>query len=114
MSAGIEAPSRYEMNRNVRTILTSHSFDLQLVSVSCSTTIVYLTGSLKRAPETHSQLTPAHVEALLKDVRRLPHVRGVSCELDNWTITNIDGAWQVLPKKEQPRFSRSVGSTDPD
>jgi hypothetical protein len=112
MGGGGEAPSRYEVNRNVRTILTCHSFDLQLVAVSCSTTIVYLTGSLKKAPDAHSQLTPAHIEALLKDIRRLPYVRGVICDLENWTITNIDGSWQISPKKEQARLPHAVSSSE--
>lgn len=110
MCPGYTPPSRYELNRCVATVMSTYSIDLQQVSISCSTTIVYLTGSLRKAPEVQSELTAAQVEDLLKNLRRIPHVRGINCDLENWDITNSDGAWEIRARKEKTRGTRSSHS----
>ena len=114
MNPGSGIPNRYELNRRVSTVLTCHSIDLQQVTVSCSTSIVYISGSLKKTPGADPLITPAHIEALLKDIIRIPHIRGVSWDLDNWSIFSTDGAWQILPVKQQRRPSQQSQQYTPE
>jgi hypothetical protein len=38
-------PTRYEMNRHVRNVLTRHGANMELISISCTGRVVYLNGS---------------------------------------------------------------------
>jgi hypothetical protein len=36
-------------------------------------------------------------------VNSIPQVRGIVADLENWIITNTDGAWQAIPVKQASR-----------
>jgi len=101
-------PSRYEMNQAVRAVLTRHTIDLTFLNVSCSANLVYLNGRLEKAVE-EKELSPMDVNNLFREIERIPAVRGIIAELENWIVSGDAGSWLVVPKKSRP--PRQVSST---
>lgn len=91
-----DAPSRYEMNHLVQRVLSRHAIDLEMLSISCSASIVYLNGSLKRA--TDPDLNSVDIDIIFKEIERIPLVRGIVTDFENWIVTSGDGAWFATPK----------------
>jgi hypothetical protein len=94
-----DAPARYEMNRHVRNILTSHRADLELISISCMGRFVYLSGSLIKT--TKPDYTLADVNLIFRELEQIPMVRGIDADLENWSVSadKNTGTWLVIPKK---------------
>lgn len=101
MSPYAETPNRYEINREVNGILTRHAVDLTQLSVSSSTTLVYLNGMLLKS--TGSDFRPVDISVIFKEIRRVPGVRGIVADLENWIITDNDGSCQAVPVKGRSR-----------
>ena len=89
-----DAPTRYEMNRFVRSVLTRHRADLELISISCTTRVVYLYGYLVKT--TKPGYKPAEVDAIFREIEQIPMVRAVEADLENWTISASKGSGTLL------------------
>lgn len=98
MNSSNDAPSRYEINRAVRSVLTSNGVDLEALSISSSASLVYLNGLLKKA--TGQDLKPVDIEVIFREIERVPRVRGIIVNLENWVITNSDGGWLAVLKRD--------------
>jgi hypothetical protein len=105
------APSRYEINQAVRSVLTRHSIDIEALSVSSSASLVYLNGLLKKAMG--KDLKPIDIDVLFREIERIPWVRGIIAELENWVVTGIDGSWLAVAKRGSLRpTAASAGQED--
>jgi len=93
--------SRYEVNRQLRTLLNRYGIDLTKVDYSCIGSTVYLSGELLNADE--DEITPALIESLFKEIARIPGVRYVEPDLQNWNISANEDSWQVTKSKKKSR-----------
>jgi len=114
MSADTDAPSRYEINRAVRSVLTSHGVDLEALSISSSLSLVYLNGLLKKA--TGQDLKPVDIDVIFREIERVPKVRSIVADLENWVVTNSEGGWLVASKRDSrpTTFASASASTSAD
>jgi hypothetical protein len=103
-----DAPTRYEMNRLVRNVLTRHRADLELISISCTARLVYLYGYLVKT--TKPGYKPAEVDLIFREIEQIPMVRGIEAELENWTISSSrsTGTWLVIPKRRALQASTAA------
>ena len=90
--------SRYDVNREVRNILIRHSVNLSEINYSFIGSTVYLYGALHKDPE--GEFSPAHIELLLKDLRRLEPVRNLQLDLENWSIVSDVFSWIIRKRRE--------------
>jgi hypothetical protein len=91
--------SRYEVNRQVRSVLNKYSIDLTRVDYSCIGGTVYLSGELLKALE--EDIAPAVIESLFKEISRLSGVRNVQSDLQNWNISAEGNSWQITKSKKK-------------
>ncbi len=71
-------------NVAVRRLLTSHWVDITLVNVRTVGGVVYLRGYLKRMTASHQEFHESTLRELDSRLRRVPTVRDVKYQLDNW------------------------------
>jgi hypothetical protein len=104
-----DAPTRYEMNRLVRNVLTRHRADLEVISISCTARFVYLHGTLTKT--TKPDYKPADVDLIFREIDQIPMVRGIDADLENWSISAVrsTGTWLVVPKR---RILRPTAASD--
>ena len=93
--------SRYEVNRQVRSVLNKYNIDLTRVDYSCIGGTVYLSGELLKALE--EDIAPAMIESLFKEIARISGVRNVQSDLQNWSISASRNSWQITKSKKKPR-----------
>jgi len=105
-----DAPSRYEINHLVRGVLSRHAIDLESLSVSCSASIVYLYGFLKRV--TDPNLNSVDIDVIFKEIERIPFVRGIVADFENWIVTSGEGAWLATPKGRTVRSSTGTSAQE--
>jgi hypothetical protein len=103
-------PSRYEMNHLVRSVLSRHAIDLELLSISCSASIVYLYGCLKRVIE--PGLNSVDIDVIFKEIEWISLVRGIVTDFENWIVTSGDGAWSATPKGRTVRSSTGTSAQE--
>ena len=96
-----DTTSRYEINRLVIGILTHHGIDLEGLALSSSASLVYLNGFLKRSSGT--DLAPTDIDLIFREIEKIPLVRGIIADLDNWVVTGSDGTWFATPKGRSRR-----------
>jgi hypothetical protein len=94
---------RYEVNRQVRVVLNRHDIDVARVDYSSIGGTVYLSGDLIKNSE--SDLVPAAIEGLMRDITCISGVRDVQTDFQNWVICNAGGAWQITKGKKKTRDS---------
>ncbi|MCG6535806.1 MAG: hypothetical protein L7F78_14185 [Syntrophales bacterium LBB04] len=87
-----EQVSRYEVNRNVRTIMTRHDADLTRIEYSFMGSTVYLSGDLVRLD---GDFSAQEIEAIAREISALPHVRDMQCDLNSWMVGSSGDSWQV-------------------
>jgi hypothetical protein len=97
--------SRYEVNRQVRTVLNRHDIDLTRIDYSFIGGTVYLSGDLLKNCE--SDLVPAAIENLLKEISGLSGVRDLQTDFQNWNVSNAGGAWHI---KKGKKTLRDIGA----
>jgi hypothetical protein len=110
-----DAPTRYEMNRLVRNILTRFAIDLELIQISCTTRFVYLYGFLAKV--TKPDLKPIEIDNIFREIQKIPMVRGIEANLENWTINTLKstGEWIVEPKLRSLRpLQASSSDVEPE
>lgn len=88
--------SDLDVNRGVRRILVKHWIDLGRISVRSTQGNVFLRGRLLRLQGTKGDLTSPLVEAMFHDMERVPGVRGVTPNLENWIKDG--GRWRVFER----------------
>ena len=67
-----EQVSRYEVNRNVRMVITRHDADLTRIDYSFMGSTIYLNGDLVRP---NGDFTAQEIENIAKELSALPRVR---------------------------------------
>jgi hypothetical protein len=94
-----DAPTRYEMNRLVRNVLTRHRADLEVISISCTARFVYLYGTLTKT--TKPNYKPTDVDLIFREIEKIPMVRGIDADLENWSVSAVKstGTWLIIPKR---------------
>ncbi|MGD0022230.1 MAG: hypothetical protein ABSC54_08005 [Smithellaceae bacterium] len=92
-----EQVSRYEVNRNVRTILTRHDVDLTRIDYSFMGNTVYLYGDLVRP---NGDYSVSEIESIIREIAVLSQVRDIQFDLNNWVVVPSGESWQITkPKK---------------
>ena len=89
--------SRYEINRLVKQVLVRYAVDLTELQFSCSGETVYLYGNLFKDSE--GAFTPLGIETLVKELSRLPFVKQLQWDLNNWYISGELGSWQITKRR---------------
>jgi hypothetical protein len=92
-----EQVSRYEINRNVRMILTRHDVDLTRIDYSFMGSTVYLYGDLVRPDGDYSV---NEIELIIREITILPHVRDIQFDLNNWLAIPSGDSWQITKSKK--------------
>lgn len=88
--------SRYDVNRNVRMVLTRHDVDLSRIDYSYVGSTIYLYGELVKC---QGEFQGTGIETLAKELTSLSHVRDIQFDLSNWVISSALGSWQVSRSK---------------
>jgi hypothetical protein len=106
-------PSRYEVNRNVRMVLSRHDVDFSQLDYSYIGNTVYLYGDLLKS--VGGEFTSANIEVIAAEIASLLHVRDLQCDLNNWTILSSAGSWQVTKRKKPTAgYGASLGTGSAD
>ena len=92
-----EQVSRYEVNRNVRMVITRHDADLARIDYSFMGSTIYLNGDLVRP---NGDFTAQEIENIAKELSALPHVRSVQFDLNNWLVDASGDSWQISRVKK--------------
>jgi len=89
--------SRYEINRNVRMILTRHDVDLARIDYSFMGSTVYLYGDLVRPDGDYSV---SEIDSIFREIAALPHVRDIQFDLNNWLVVSSGEAWRITKTRK--------------
>jgi hypothetical protein len=109
MSPG-DSPSRYAINQLVRSVLVRHDVDLEAISISSSSNIVYVYGFLKKG--TGKDMKPSDIDLIFREIERLPSVRGIAVDLENWVVTNNEGTWTATVKRISGHYLAASESSE--
>lgn len=88
---------RYEINTRVRQVLISYNVDMMRVNYSCSKKTVYIYGCLNKT--TCGEFTVADIKNLVVELMKLPRVRDVQFDLENWFISSETGELSIIKGK---------------
>ncbi len=83
-----------EINRAIRRILVKHWIDLGRISVHSMRGRVAIYGLLQRIEGRMEPLAGPVLDAMFRDIQRIPGVHAVRPHLDNWT--NEGGRWRPI------------------
>jgi hypothetical protein len=89
--------SRYEINRNVRMVLTRHDVDLTRIDYSSTGSTVYLYGDLVRPDKDYSV---KEIEFIIREIAALPHVRNIHFNFNNWLIIPSGNSWRITKTRK--------------
>ncbi|PKN19490.1 MAG: hypothetical protein CVU71_08270 [Deltaproteobacteria bacterium HGW-Deltaproteobacteria-6] len=93
-----EKVSRYEVNRNVRMVITRHDVDMTRIDYSFMGSTVYLNGDLVRLG---GDFSPKEIEIIVREIVALPHVRDVQFDLNNWMVASSGDSWEIKLRKKE-------------
>jgi hypothetical protein len=99
---------RYSLNQIVKSVLVRHYTDLSQLDFTTVRNIVYLNRILKKDPS--GEFTASGLEAMLREIVRIPGVHGLQADLDNWMIS-YSGAGFELHRKVIQRGGSGAGET---
>jgi hypothetical protein len=103
--------ARYEINRQVKMVLTRHAVNLETLSISSSNSLVYLYGVLQE--ESGRDLTVKDIDNIFKEIDHIPNVKGIIPDFENWTISNLEGSWHASSRhKLQQSAPAAINSED--
>ena len=91
--------SRYETNTRVRQILISHNVDIMRINYSCIKKTIYVYGSLHKTYQ--GEFSFDNVKSLVAELMKLPRVRDVQFDLENWVISTEPGELNIIKGKKQ-------------
>lgn len=100
--------SRYEVNRNVRIVITRHDADLARIEYSFMGSTVYLSGDLVRP---NGDFSAQEVENIARELAALPHVRSLQFDLNNWLVDTSGDSWQVNRVRKTAGAGKADGQT---
>ena len=100
--------SRYEVNRNVRIVITRHDADLARIEYSFMGSTVYLSGDLVRP---NGDFSAQEVENIARELAALPHVRSLQFDLNNWLVDTSGDSWQVNRVRKTAGPKGTAGQT---
>lgn len=100
--------SRYEVNRNVRMVITRHDVDMTRIDYSFMGSTVYLNGDLVRLD---GDFSPKEIEIIAKEIAALPHVRDIHFELNNWMVASSGDSWEIKLRKKETGAKKGVYQT---
>lgn len=89
---------RYENNQRVRSVLIRHYVDLGQLFYTCTAVSVFISGNLKKDPTGEFSVT--EIKSLLNELNKLPHIRSLEFDLENWKITIAEGNYFISFKKQ--------------
>ena len=98
--------SRYEINRNVRMVLTRHDVDLTRIDYSFMGSTVYLYGELVRPDRDYFA---KEIDFIVGEIAALPHVRDIQFDLNNWLVIPSGNSWRIT-KTGKSAVTRAAGS----
>ena len=107
-----KALSHLEINREVRRIMVAHWIDLGRISIHAVKTSVRVRGSLQKLPGTDTRLNAKQVEEIYRKVSRLPGVRNVFMEFDNWYQNELNNTWEPVGAKDSKTRRKDQTSND--
>ncbi|MFW5887952.1 MAG: hypothetical protein ACOCUH_04070 [Bacteriovoracia bacterium] len=76
--------SRFELNKNVRTVLQRNHVDLTQLQFSCAGSKLNMYGTLLK--DGGSEFSAQAVEAMMKEMQAIPGLRDIATELSNWNL----------------------------
>jgi hypothetical protein len=77
-----------EIYRQVRVVLVRHLIDIGRLSIQISMRNIHLHGSLCRLPGVRHPLTADMVGAIFSELGKIPGIRRVHGDFDNWRTTD--------------------------
>ncbi len=89
--------TRYDVNRQVRSVLVRHAVDLSRLGYSYSGRTVFFWGSLRK--DHGGEFDLGTVEALVRDLYGLPYGQGLQFDLDDWTVSYEAGSLIIAKRK---------------
>jgi hypothetical protein len=98
----------YKINQTIKSILVRNYVDLSQFDFTSIKNTVYLSGILKKDPS--GEFTVSGLEAMLREIVRIPDVHGLQADLDNWMISYA-GAGFELHRKHRPQGSSGASQT---
>ena len=105
-----------EINRRTRSVFVRHWIDLGHLSLRSINGRVTVRGNLTRVFGEKEELTPAIVDAIFREIRRIPGVRGTTIALENWS--NDTGSWiskeKGAPARPQIKPKTNQGDGSPE
>lgn len=106
---------RMAINRGVRAILVRHFIDLGRMSIHPSSQGVRLQGTFVRLPGVAAPLTPELMVAIMGEIARVPGVRRVEADFENWTQEGGMGGWHEVARKKSalPKLADSGAGSAP-
>jgi hypothetical protein len=79
-----------DINCRVRRILVRHWIDLGKITARTTRCVVTLNGSLMRLPHIAPEVDATAPGTILEEIRRIPDVRRLQINLDNWNGQSVD------------------------
>ena len=90
---------RYEINTRVRQILVSCNVDMTKINYSCIKKTIYVYGNLTKT--SYEEFGITDIKNLVAELMKLPHVRDVQFDLENWFISTETGELNIVKGKKQ-------------
>lgn len=81
---------RAELYRGIRSILARHYIDLGRLRITVSPACVRLHGEMFRLPGLSVSLGAEMVQAIFREIERLPNLRRLVVDLENWRRSEED------------------------
>jgi hypothetical protein len=103
--------SDLDICRDIRRVMVKHWIDLGRLSVRSTAGRVMLYGSLRRIEGAGSDLIPALVDAIMREVKHIQGVKIIRPHFENWT--NEDGGWRPTQHAGAQEPSRLRHLPDP-
>ncbi|OVE76218.1 hypothetical protein BVX97_02175 [bacterium E08(2017)] len=104
------AQADLEINRRTRSVLVRHYIDLGHLSLRSINGTVTIRGALMRIFGNQEEITPTLIDAMYKEIKRIPGIKRIHFYLDNWT--NTTGSWvKTGSDKQNLEKSKSAGQT---
>ena len=79
-----------DINCRVRRVLVRHWIDLGKMSARTTRAVVTLSGALMRLPHLNPEIDLATPGSILDEIRKIPDVRRLQINLDNWNGEAVD------------------------
>jgi hypothetical protein len=92
---------RYQRNQGVKAALVRHYVDLSFLNFSTVASTVYLTGSIRK--DSKGEFSTVDLEAMLREIVRIPGVHGLQADLDNWMISYTGAGFELHRKTVQSK-----------